>query len=477
MRDVSMGAGNRSYAVKRLPAVVLLLLIVFVSPLLSHAEDKTGQGSFLSITDLHFDPFADPSLVNRLASADYLEWERILEASKVTGIGSYGKDAPYPLVKSAMDALRRVTPAPDFILFSGDFLAHDFRDTFNKYAHDKSDVAYKSFIEKTIKFLARMFDTRFPSVPVLPTLGNNDSDCGDYGVEPGGGFLKMFAGAWAPLIARGSTAASFLDTFPVGGYYDMPIPSLKNHRIIVLNANLFSAKARNCGSDTEDAAARELQWLDWALYRSRLESKRVWILYHEPVGVDVYASLRKTGNCRKSITLMLKESYNSGLLNIIGKYSPLVEASFSGHTHMDDFRVVADSGGPSFFTHITPSLSPVFGNNPAFQRFEYDRNSEAITDYATYTLKNFPTLKKGEQAHWEVEYDYGKTYGQNGYTTTALAALYRSLENNKEFRADYMRFYSSGTRSDITDKNWRAYWCSIGNADAISFADCFCGKK
>ena len=477
MRNEVMRAENRSCGVKRLPAVLLLLLIVFASPLLSHAEEKTGQGSFLSITDLHFDPFADPSLVNRLASADYPEWEKILEASKVPGIGSYGKDAPYPLVKSALDALRRVTPTPDFILFSGDFLAHDFRAAFNKYAQDKSDIAYKRFIEKTTKFLARMFDARFPSVPVLPTLGNNDSDCGDYGVEPGGGFLKMFAGAWAPLIARDGTQASFLETFPVGGYYDIPIPSLKGHRIIVLNANLFSAKASNCGSDTEDAAARELQWLDWALYRSRLENKKVWILYHEPVGVDVYASLRKTGDCRNNITMMLKESYNDGLLNIIGKYSPLVEASFSGHTHMDDFRVVGGSRSPSFFTHITPSLSPVFGNNPAFQRFEYDRDSAMITGYATYILKNFPTLKKGEHAHWEEEYDYGKTFGQKEYTAAALASLYRSLGNNTATRADYMRFYSSGTRGSITDKNWKAYWCSIGNADTISFADCFCGGK
>jgi hypothetical protein len=477
MRDRTMGAGGRCCEGKRLAAVCLLLLIIVASPLLSFAEEKTGQGSFLIITDLHFDPFADPSLVNRLASADYLEWENILETSELHSIGSYGKDASYPLVKSALDALRRVTPPPDFILFSGDFLAHDFRDGFNKYALDKSDPAYKRFIEKTIRFLARMFDSRFPSVPVLPTLGNNDSDCGDYGVEPGGGFLKMFAVVWAPLIARGGTPASFLETFPVGGYYNMLIPALKGHRIIVLNANFFSAKARNCGSDTEDAGAKELQWLDWTLYQSHLGGKKAWILYHEPVGVDVYSSLRNSGDCRTSITMMLKESYNTGLLNIIGKYAPLVEASFSGHTHMDDLRVVASNGAPTFFTHITPSVSPVFGNNPAFQRFEYDQGSGAITDYATYILKNFPTLRNGEDAHWAMEYDYGKAYGQKGYTPAALASLYRSLENSATVRADYMRFYSSETRSGVTEKNWKAYWCAIGNADAKSFGDCFCGEK
>lgn len=473
---LSTGEGSRMCSGKRSAAVVLLLLIMVVSPLLSFAEGETGRGSFLSVTDLHFDPFADPSLVNMLESADYPEWEKILETSKVTGIGNYGKDSPYLLVKSSLDALRRVNPPPDFILFSGDFLAHDFRDAFDKFAQDKSDVAYKRFVEKTIRFLARMFDSRFPSVPVLPTLGNNDSDCGDYGVEPGGGFLKMFAGVWAPLITRGGAPASFLETFPVGGYYNISIPALKDHRIIVLNANLFSAKARNCGPDTEDAGAKELQWLDWTLYQSRLGGKKAWILYHEPLGVDAYASLRATGDCRSSIKMMLKESYNTGLLNIIGKYSPLVDASFSGHTHMDDFRVVASSGVPSFFTHITPSLSPVFGNNPAFQRFEYDRSSGAITDYATYFLKNFPTLRNRDNAHWELEYDFGKAYGQKGYTPAALAVIYRSLENSAALRADYLRFYSSGTRNGVTEKSWKAYWCAIGNTDARSFADCFCGE-
>jgi hypothetical protein len=287
----------------------------------------------------------------------------------------------------------------------------------------------------------------------------------------------MFAGVWAPLIARGGATASFLETFPVGGYYSMPIPTLKDHRIIVLNANFYSAKARNCGSDSEDAGAKELQWLDWTLYQSRLGGKKAWILYHEPVGVDVYASLRNPGDCRSTIKMMLKENYNTGLLNIIWKYATLVEASFSGHTHMDDFRVLTDSGRHTLVTHITPSVSPVFGNNPAFQRFEYDRGSGAISDYATFILKNFSTLGKAEDARWEMEYDYGNIYGQKGYTPAALAVLYKSLENSTAVRADYMRFYSSGTRGGVNDKNWKAYWCAIGNADARSFADCFCGEK
>jgi hypothetical protein len=470
-----MGASSREHGGKRLVAAILFSLIIFAAPILAFADGPTGRGTFLSVADLHFDPFADPSLVNRLVSADYREWQKILEKSNVTRIGRYGKDVPYQLVMSALDALHQVSPHPDFILFSGDLLAHDFRDAFVKRTNDKDDAAYRRFVEKTVRFLALMFDSRFPAVPIIPTLGNNDSDCGDYGVEVGGEFLKMFALVWAPLIIRDGSPDSFLETFPVGGYYKVSVPALKDHVIIVLNANLFSAKARKCCSENDDSGAKELLWLDWALYQSSLEGKRVWLLFHEPVGVDVYASLRATGDCRSNITMMLNERYNTGLMNILDKYGKLIDVSFSGHTHMDDFRVVSSDGNPKYFIHITPSVSPVFGNNPAFQRFEYDKGFGTITDYATYILKNFSTARNGEDSEWEMEYDYDMAYGQKGYTLANAVDLYKSLKSNSAVRSEFMRFYSSGTMGVISDKNWKAFWCGIGNVFAGDFAACYCG--
>ncbi len=454
----------------------MLLLIVFILPQSLLAGEKPSHGSFLSITDLHFDPFADPSLVNRLESADYREWEKIFESSKLSEIGSYGRDAPYPLVKSTFDALRRVAPAPDFILFSGDFLAHDFREYFDKLARDKGDAAYRRFVEKSIRFLARMFELRFPSVPVIPALGNNDSFCGDYGVAPGGEFLKMFAAVWAPLIARGTTA-SFLETFPVGGYYGIVNPALKGRRIISLNANLFSRKAYYCTEDPEDHGSQELSWLDWTLYQARLNGDRVWVLYHEPGGVDVYSSLHNAGDCRANIKMMLKDGYNARLLRILEKYAPIVEASFSGHTHMDEFRLIRKDGSPLLFMHITPSVSPVFGNNPAFQLLAFDRDSGLITGYATYTLSNFPEVRTSRDAHWEKEYDYGEAFGQKEYTPAALNMLYQDLEKDRAVRHKYLRYFASGTGKDVSDNDWRAFWCGIGNTEKDGFAACFCGDK
>jgi hypothetical protein len=175
--------------------------------------------------------------------------------------------------------------------------------------------------------------------------------------------------------------------------------------------------------------------------------------------------------------MMLSENYNTGLMDILGEYAPLVEASFAGHTHMDEFRIVSSNAHPHFLVHITPSVSPVFGNNPSFQRFEYDKLLGTITDYTTYILKNFSSARNEGDTDWEMEYNYSMTYGQHGYTPANAAALYESLEHNSSASADYKRFYSGGTGRVISDKNWKAVWCGIGNVDAGSFASCYCGEK
>ncbi|HEX9024358.1 MAG TPA: metallophosphoesterase [Geobacteraceae bacterium] len=476
--DLGRGNGGIGGWARLFALTTLLFLLAVVLPLPSFAEGSGGRGSFLSISDLHFDPYADPALLTRLESAEPAQWKAIFESSQRTGFGAYGHDTPYALLRSTLQAMRLVDPAPDFIIFTGDFLAHDFMELFNKYGRDKSGAAYRRFVEKTVDFLAAEFSASFPATPIVPALGNNDSDCGDYGIEPGGGFLKAFAKAWSPLVGRNGNAASFAETFPVAGYYSVANPALRGRRLVVLNANIFSPKARNCGAaGPGDHGAEELCWLEWTLYQSHLKGEKVWILYHEPVGVDVYASLRGKGECRTNVKMMLKEGYNAALLRIMGNNATIIDASFSGHTHMDDFRLVPGGDSPLLFTHITPSVSPVFGTNPAFQRFVFQRESGAIIDYATYFLKNFQAAKSAGDALWEKEYDYGQAYGQKGYTPATLRSLYGIMAGSAAPRADYMRFYSSGSATGITDENWQAYWCAIGNMTAESFSSCYCRGK
>ena len=93
------------------------------------------------ISDLHFDPMADPKLVDRLAVADPEEWHAVFESAADTGLARYGKDTNWPLLRSALGQMKEALPEPAFLLVPGDFLAHNFRRGFDASAADHSDDA------------------------------------------------------------------------------------------------------------------------------------------------------------------------------------------------------------------------------------------------------------------------------------------------------------------------------------------------
>src|SRR5262245_61215394 len=78
-----------------------------------------GHGTFLSLSDIHFDPFSDPSLVPQLVQADAAQWQGIFAGAPAAPVSPYGQDTNFPLFTSALAAARRFAPDPDFVLISG----------------------------------------------------------------------------------------------------------------------------------------------------------------------------------------------------------------------------------------------------------------------------------------------------------------------------------------------------------------------
>jgi len=226
-------------------AVALSLLFV------SSASAET----FLSVSDVHFNPFADPSLVTKLEAADVSEWEAILDTSADKAFSTYGSDINEPLFRSALGEMQKQIPKPAFVLISGDFLAHGFQKSYQQYASDKSQAAYTQFVTKTIAYVASAFQKAYPGVRIYPTLGNNDSDCGDYAVAPDSTFLANFRDVWSPIVR----SRSFDRRFPTGGYYHADVPALKDVRIIALNTNFFST-ASGCCSTSRPAWTSTTRW-------------------------------------------------------------------------------------------------------------------------------------------------------------------------------------------------------------------------
>src|SRR4051794_6074910 len=89
-----LGRGLYDRFIMRKTAAILLLLLVCASPA---AAEK-----FLSVSDIHFDPFADPALVTKLEAADVAQWDAILSSSTSHSFSADGSDVNDPLLRSAV---------------------------------------------------------------------------------------------------------------------------------------------------------------------------------------------------------------------------------------------------------------------------------------------------------------------------------------------------------------------------------------
>jgi sphingomyelin phosphodiesterase acid-like 3 len=415
---------------------------------------------FLSVSDIHFNPFADPAIVAKLEAADLSQWDSILASSTVTAFSTYGSDINDPLFRSAVGAMKKEIPSPAFVLISGDFLAHDFDKTYQQYATDKSQTAYTAFVTKTIAYVASTLRKAYPGVRIYPTLGNNDSDCGDYAVAPHSTFLANFRDVWRPIVR----SSSFQRRFPTGGYYHADVAGLKNVRVIALNTNFFSTNYKNpCGKPGPDPGLRELDWLDAELDLARAEGKRVWLLFHIPPGMDVYDSLEGGACPNLTSKTFWKDEYEQKYLKIAAAHQKTIAGSFAGHTHQDEFRIVNGD-----FIHINPSVSPVFGNNPAFEIVDVERNG----DIANYTAWHLPNVT----LPWAREYSFDEAYAKSNYDAATLTELAAAIGNDPATREKYFTYSSSGAAKSAAEAlaKWQGYWCGLTTMTGSAFTTCYC---
>ena len=82
-------------------AVLFGLSIVCAAVLCRAANaEPPAAGRFLIMSDLHFDPMADPRLVDGLVASDPEQWKSILETSNDKSLGRYGRDTNWMLLRS-----------------------------------------------------------------------------------------------------------------------------------------------------------------------------------------------------------------------------------------------------------------------------------------------------------------------------------------------------------------------------------------
>jgi len=431
------------------------------------------SGNIALITDVHFNPFFDQALCDQLKTAEANQWEAIFATSTIKGIGSYGnfdEETDYKLLNSSLKNMAAVSGKPDFVIFTGDFLAHIFH---KRYAacNNNSTEGLDAFIDKTVTFFAILFEKYFPGIPVYLSLGNNDSYGGDYMIVPEGDFLKNTAVIFAEhFLENPANKESFATTYPIGGYYTIVPPKSPNARIISLNTIFFSPKHKS-DFNKYNPAERQLDWFESQLKSAKAKKEKVWLLLHIPPGTDVFSTLKK-----KTYTSDWVPAYINRFTRLLTEYSSIIRASFAGHNHMDDFRLLPgpEGLGPAqAFIKISPSVSMLFGNNPAFETIIYNPQTFSLLDYDVYYV-NLEEMPQGGTGvvKWEKEYSFSQTYGHSSINAASVQAVYYAVKDNPTTRAYYMNYYDVNHRKSLTDSNWKSYWCGISQWTEQGFQQC-----
>ncbi len=413
----------------------------------------------VAFSDVHFDPFFEPTLLYALEAAPESEWPRIFAGSGHTDAGRYGGTTNYVLLQRTLAAIQAQQPA--MVVFGGDFLVQDFATIYYALTCTRDETAMRAFALKTMTFVVHQIRDALGTTPVYFTLGNWDDYAGSFGLQPDDPFLADTAASFHDGLLQGTTdRASFEATYRAGGYYAADVPGTS---LVVVGLNtVFLAPQAPAG--VEAAVEQELDWLDATLVAVRSSGRRAWIVMHVPPGGDLATTggdVDPQGQITQP-TMLLQAGHQERLLAILDAHRDTVAAVFTGHTHMDEFRV-ADGAMQGI-----PGVTALMGNAPAYKSFTVGK-SAAPLDYVSWWLD-----LSDASASFQPYYDFQAAYGLPGPLGRSLPALVPELASSASAQAGYRGRYGSGHAPEkaITELNWPVYRCGVSFMGARGLADC-----
>ena len=467
----------------------------------------------LFLSDIHLDPFSDPAKVVKLNASSAAEWPTILaappsatqpqdSAALQAACPVRGIDTPFLLWQSSLQAIHANASRAQFVTLSGDLLAHAFDCKFKTLLPAATHADYLAFVENTIGTIVSGLRASLPGIPIYIAMGNNDSGCTDYQLNPSHDeflaltapiVLQALAGTLPSDLSQADRDAVIAD-FAAGGYYSAPLPSpMANTRILVLDNLFLSVKYATCAGQPDPApAAAQLAWLEAQLTAARQRHERVWVMGHIPPGVDLYSTARRLTNvCAGGKPQMFLGS--ESIAETLAANADIVRLALFGHTHSDEMRLIAPESGraganpgsasiPSQTAlgvplKVVASITPVNGNRPTFTLAAIDPATATLVDYTVIMASNLT----GAATTWSPEYTYSTAYHQPTFTPAALTDLIAGFQQDPSAKAAasqvYLRSYFPGDRSSLLQLVWPQYACSLNHDSASSFAACVCAAS
>ncbi|XP_064483650.1 acid sphingomyelinase-like phosphodiesterase 3b [Ornithodoros turicata] len=389
-------------------------------------------------------------------------------------VGHYGDfhcDSPEALIRSALEAMAKVKPNPDFVLWTGDNSAHSEDSTLPQVYSDNRFVSI---------LLSRH---TFNKTVIVPALGNHE--CVPPNVMPpsNSSFYRGFLtrGGYAKLLVGAST-----DTFEKGGYYSRQLN--KHLRILVLNNVLwYAANQKTCNMhDPSD----QMHWLQKQLEDARSSQQKVFITGHIAPGFNNRANPGQV-----AFQLYHKE-HSMKFNSLMSEYADIVAGQFYGHQHSHAFVLISSgSGSVSTAAHLSGSVTP-WGSiharavnisipvNPSVRLYKYDRSTGNLLDYTVYFMNLTQANADYDQARtsneaaqpnmlWQPLYTFTTAYNVPDASTASVLALYAKMVAGEDVIAQYVRYTTSlKDFGPCDDFCIRVHLCAIGHTDTMDYQTC-----
>lgn len=404
-------------------------LFISVCLILGIAFVNGDEGYFWHVTDFHYDPTYSKSSLS-------------CDKEKVEGqLGPYGDmwcDAPWRLVESSVQAMKRLKSDVDFLIWTGDTVLHaeveKLNHTFNA-----------AILDNTTDIL----ETTFAGIPVYASFGNHDS-------YPTGQFPPNNTLLYNESLARWRSwinDETQENNFRKGGFYT--VKTTYGIRIVALNTILYYTPNKEVLAEGDPAG--QFAWLIQTLDKARKQNEKVIVTAHIAPGVTP----------KPDIPLYTKQ--NERLVEILRDFADVIVAMHFGHEHSDAFKVLKNNAGvPTSPVFLAPSIAPLrFGpmHNPGIRLVKYDRATGKHLDITQYYLDLYAANEAGDAA-WTLEYSTSSVYNLQELTALKLYELIEKMKNadSKDFK-NYKKFYYVSPPERLTEKcDWKCHavtWCAF----------------
>ncbi|KAG7341517.1 calcineurin-like phosphoesterase [Nitzschia inconspicua] len=413
------------------------------------------MGAFLWLSDFHLDPYYGTP---HAASASQNSICSQTSTLQQFPFGHVGCDASPGLMKEVLLHLASSTDVAniDFVLVTGDFSRH---------ATDQLDDSVPA-TQSILSTVAEALKETFPSIPIIPCIGNNDV-FPDYTVD-----LEVSGteNAILNISLRGFKSLfdsqESLETFSKGGYFARNVAD--SLTILSLNTVMYSINHLPDQTYLDDPMG-QLAWLREQLESASTAGGSVYIVGHIPPTIGSYRHSQ-----------FWHDKYMDLYFDVLRDYQDtVVKGHLFGHLHSDEFRFLRPfSSSLAVPLYIAPSVTPVYGSNPSYRLVQYDNRTSELLDYQTYYLDlqtlhhhmntSNDTAAVGFEAIWTSEGPgFVTTYDLKNMSTQSLQALIARLtqplvSSRRIWQAFLDRQYVSSTDQELCDDFCRTDWlCTL----------------